>query len=121
MRRIVVLITALVLLASCGCNSDAPRSAPAGEERRAAPAQGFEGSERLRLPEGFRIGLFASSLSRPRMMALSPDGRLFVTETEAGRVTILPDSDGNGRADSHVAYASGLNQPHGNAFHDGPL
>jgi glucose/arabinose dehydrogenase len=55
------------------------------------------------------------------MMALSPDGRLFVTEMFAGRVTILPDSKGVGKADRHVVYASGLNHPHGIVFHKGFL
>lgn len=75
----------------------------------------------LKLPQGFDINAFASGLTDPRMMALSPDGRLFVTEMDAGRVTILPDANGDGRADRHITYASGLNNPHGIAFHGGYL
>jgi glucose/arabinose dehydrogenase len=54
-------------------------------------------------------------------MAISPDGRLFVTETRAGRVTILPDPNSTGHASGHITYASGLNKPHGIVFHGGYL
>lgn len=75
----------------------------------------------LKLPSGFVINLYASGLDEPRLMALSPDGRVFVTEMGGGRVTILPDINGDGKADSRITYISGLNAPHGILFHNGYL
>jgi glucose/arabinose dehydrogenase len=49
-------------------------------------------------------------------MALGPDGAVFATLTEAGRVVRLGDADQNGKADSVVTVAVGLNLPHGLAF-----
>lgn len=114
-RSLRMLVPSVLLLLAWGCSSRGQQTARAEEREPATQVQNEE--SRLTLPQGFRVGIFASSLNRPRMMAVSPDGRLFVTETGAGRVTVLPDADGNGRADSHVTYASGLNQPHGIAFH----
>ena len=110
------MLIMLILFIVTGCSS----------KERAADVQGTSNGAprvpeiaRLKLPTGFRIDAYATGLDRPRLMALSPDGRLFVTEMGAGRVTILPDA--GGAADSHITYASGLNQPHGIAFHGGYL
>jgi len=75
----------------------------------------------LKLPQGFHIGVFADGLEGPRMMALSPDGRVFVTEMDGGRITILADTHGSNYADQKITYADGLNEPHGIAFHNGYL
>ncbi|HET6454410.1 MAG TPA: sorbosone dehydrogenase family protein [Armatimonadota bacterium] len=113
MRRLILFLVTILLMAVPGCTGKS--GPPASQD------SGFKNSNLLKLPPGFRIGLFASSLDGPRMMALSPDGRLFVTEMGAGRVTILPDANGDHHADSHIVYASGLNNPHGIAFHGGYL
>jgi glucose/arabinose dehydrogenase len=109
MKRLFSLSLFVLLVCTLGCGK--PKSASAGFDQRSL----------LKLPPGFQIDLFASSLDGPRMTALSPDGRLFVTEMGAGRVTILPDANGDRHADSHIVYASGLNNPHGIAFHGGYL
>ena len=68
----------------------------------------------LVLPAGFSISLFAGGLSGPRYMALAPNGDVFVTETFAGRVTVL-------RGNESFVFARGLNQPFGIAFNGGFL
>lgn len=108
MKR-TIFLALLVLIAGC-------TNAQTGQQISTTPELRL-----LKLPNGFHINLFASALDNPRMMAVSPDGRLFVTETAAGRVTILPDTNGNGEAESHITYASGLDRPHGIAFHGGYL
>lgn len=121
MRYVISGAVTFALLMVWGCTPQRQPTAQAEERRGVIRVQAFEGSDRLKLPEGFRIGLFASSLDEPRMMALSTDGRLFVTEMGGGRVTILPDANGDGRADKHIIYATGLNRPHGIAFQGGYL
>jgi len=110
------MLIMLLLLSVTGCSS---RESGAGVQRTSDGAPRVPEISRLRLPVGFKIDAYATDLDSPRLMALSPDGRLFVTEMGAGRVTILPNS--GGFASSHITYASGLNQPHGIAFHGGYL
>lgn len=71
---------------------------------------------RAQVPAGFRIGLVAAGLPGVRMMAFSPDGRLFATQPVDGRVLVVPIGSGK-----PTAWASGLDRPHGIAFHGGSL
>lgn len=70
-----------------------------------------------RVPEGFRVGVFAADLANPRMIRAAPNGDLFVVESSAGRVRVLRDADGDGRAEVAELFAQGLSQPFGIAFH----
>jgi glucose/arabinose dehydrogenase len=56
----------------------------------------------LQLPDGFQIQIFAQDLTEPRMMATAPDGSIYVAEREAGRVTLLRDTNGDGKADERT-------------------
>lgn len=76
---------------------------------------------RIALPPGFRITEFASGFGSPRFMTLDPAGTLLVSTPRQGRVVALPDRDGDGRADTVVTVADGLDLPHGLAFKDGQL
>jgi len=74
------------------------------------------------LPPGFGISTFAQGLRDPRMMALGPDGQLYVAERGAGRIVRLPDRDGDGVADDVEVVAEGLDAPSSMAFYqDGSL
>ena len=75
----------------------------------------------LRVPPGFTATLYAQGFARPRLMALAPGGDVFLSDMRAGKVYVLPDRNGDGRADSKLVYASGLDRPHGLAFHGGYL
>ena len=88
-----------------------PERAPLTPERLAA----------LRVPDGFEIGVFAEGLLNPRILAVSPEGRVYVSRREQGDVLMLEDRDGDGRADGPprpVAHRPGA---HGLAIHDGRL
>jgi glucose/arabinose dehydrogenase len=75
-----------------------------------------DGAE-ITLPPGFEISLYAEGdLVKPRWMALAPNGDVFVAESEAGRITVLRDSDGDGKADQRFAFATDLARPFGMAF-----
>ena len=77
--------------------------------------------DRLNLPDGFRIEVFASGVENARQMALSPDGTLFVGTRQAGNVYAVLDENKDRVADKVVTVASGLNMPNGVAFRDGAL
>ncbi|MFZ5512731.1 MAG: PQQ-dependent sugar dehydrogenase [Pseudomonadota bacterium] len=75
--------------------------------------------ERIRLPEGFRIELFAR-VDNPRAMVLGGDRTLFVGSMSAGKVYAIR-FDGQYRATATHTVARGLNMPVGVAFRDGAL
>jgi glucose/arabinose dehydrogenase len=75
---------------------------------------------RLTLPPGFHISVFAEA-PHARQMAFSPGGVLLVTDMSDGTVLAFPDAKHSGRAERMVPVLSGLNAPHGIAFHKGKL
>ena len=78
--------------------------------------------ETVSLPSDFGISMFTAVLSGPRMMAIGPDGELYVAERGAGRVVRLPDRDDDGVADNVEVVADDLNAPSSIAFYeDGSL
>jgi glucose/arabinose dehydrogenase len=68
------------------------------------------------VPAGFKVELFAEGLREPRQMRVAPNGDIFVAETEAGRVRVLKDADGDSKPSANEIYATGLNKPFGIAF-----
>ena len=72
---------------------------------------------KLQLPPGFKIDVFAANLKGPRTMRLAPNGDIFVSETQAGRVSVLrPSADGSAAATTQT-FAQGLVLPSGIAFY----
>jgi glucose/arabinose dehydrogenase len=76
--------------------------------------------DKIKLPPGFKISLYADSVPGARSMALSPGGTLFVG-TRDSKVYALPNRRQNKRADEVIILADGLNTPNGVAFRDGAL
>ncbi len=72
--------------------------------------------ERIELPPGFRIGLYASDVPDARSLALGSAEVVFVGSRRAGTVTALLDRDRDGRAEARVVVASGLRVPNGVAM-----
>jgi glucose/arabinose dehydrogenase len=83
----------------------------------------------VKLPEGFRIDVFADNMGGspvsspgpnpgPRMMLLK-DGALFVTVPNMGRVVALLDRNDDKKADETKIFIENLNNPHGIAFDNG--
>ncbi len=77
--------------------------------------------DRLRLPPGFSIEIYADGVPNARGMALGSAGTLFVGSRRAGYVYAVVDSDGDQRADSVHVVDQGLAMPTGVAFRDGAL
>src|SRR5438477_8373196 len=72
-------------------------------------------------PDGFAVSIFAGNLPHARWMALAPNGDVFLTESDAGKVVVLrPSSDGT-HATKIATFASGFDRPHGLAIHNGAL
>ena len=77
--------------------------------------------DKIKLPPGFSIAVYASGIGNARSMTLSPNGTLFVGSMDAGNVYAIVDQNKDGRADEVIRVASGLNMPNGVAFRDRSL
>ena len=77
--------------------------------------------DKIQLPPGFRIEVFASGVKNARSLARGAKGTIFVGTRSAGNVYAVVDANGDHKADRVVTLASGLNMPNGVAFRDGAL
>jgi glucose/arabinose dehydrogenase len=92
----------------------------AGTNPSATSSQGLP-LERIKLPPGFEISVYAANVANARSLTLSPGGILFVGTRTAGNVYAVVDRDKDNRADEVITVARGLNMPNGVAFRNGAL
>ena len=110
LRRLLPLLT--LTLATCG---PARGTAPAVA---ASPAVSLD---RITLPPGFHIALYAA-VPGARSLALGPKGTVFVgTQGRSSKVYALRDRNHDGTAEDVLTIASGLDTPNGVAVRDGAL
>lgn len=77
--------------------------------------------EKIQLPDGFKISVFADNVENARQMVRGDNGTIFVGSRRAGRVYAVTDDDGDNVADKVYTIDSNLSLPSGVAFHDGDL
>lgn len=77
--------------------------------------------ERIKLPSGFKIEVYADNVENARSLALGDKGTVFVGTRSEGSVYALTDIDRDGRAAAVITIAKGLNSPNGVAFRNGSL
>ena len=106
---------------------------------------GWKGDATPVAHEGFKVNKFADKLEHPRNLYVLPNGDVLVAETDAppkpddnkgvkgfvmglamkyagsgtksaNRITLLRDTDGDGRADMKEAFLTDLNSPYGMAL-----
>jgi len=93
------------------------------------PSVNEENLSYIQLPSGFKIEVFADGLGDsllsypgpapgPRMMLIK-NGTLMVSIPNKGLVAVLPDKDGDHKADSVSVFIDGLNHPHGLDYYSG--
>jgi glucose/arabinose dehydrogenase len=75
----------------------------------------------LKLPDGFKISIYAKNIENARSMAMGTQGTLFIGNRSEGKVWAVRDVNKDGVADSTWLVAEGLNMPNGIAFKDGSL
>ena len=76
--------------------------------------------KQITAPEGFTITPFASGLNKPRMLEVTPEGFVYATDRDKGLVTLLKDTNNDGKADLIKVVARRENM-HGINYHDGKL
>ncbi len=77
--------------------------------------------ERLNLPEGFKISIFAKGVDEARSMAMGDDGTLFVGTRTANKLYAIQYLDGDIVADRTIVLDTTLETPNGIAYRDGAL
>lgn len=105
---------------------------PHAQDKPPGPALSpAEAIQKMTVPEGFSVELFASEpdIVNPVAMTIDEKGRFWITESleyprrPAGpgkdRVKVLEDTDGDGKADKFTIFAEGLNIPSGVAVGHG--
>jgi glucose/arabinose dehydrogenase len=109
-----ILALSALIMTGCGADSDqqsaerAPSGADSNTSANAASADASL-SIGMALPDGFTASLFADGLPTPRHIAVTEQGRVYVTlrsgqakfraTDEAGGIAALEDTDGDGVAD----------------------
>ncbi len=117
--RLPVLALALALLAAgCTAPGDLPSVSTFSPERVA-----FDDSllERLSLPPGFAVNVFARDLGGVRVLVAAPDGSIYASVPSAGRVLRLRDADGDGASETIETVLEGYAGVHGLALGNGAL
>lgn len=79
------------------------------------------GKNKINLPEGFEIDVFADNIENARSLCQTPNGTVFIGTKKAGKVYALRDENGDGRAEKKWVIAKDMNTPNGVTFKDGAL
>lgn len=75
----------------------------------------------LKVPTGFAVNVFASGLKNPRMLAVAPNGDIYVSRRDQGDVLLLRDTNADGVADGAPVPVMHRAGAHGLAIHDNKL
>src|SRR5439155_19114521 len=60
-----------------------------------------------KVPAGFTVELYADNLPNARLMEFAPNGDLFVSQPSQNMVTILRDTNKDGKPDERFVFAQG--------------
>ena len=75
----------------------------------------------LKAPAGFSVSAFAAGLKNARVLAVAPDGTVYLSRRDQGDVLMLKDENGDGRADGPAVTVANRPGAHGLAIKDGKL
>lgn len=90
-------------------------------KRSISNAQADVKLDRIQLPEGFKIEVWAADVPNARSLAMSEEGIVFVGNRQEKNVYAIVDENGDGKADAKFILAEGLRMPNGVAYKDGDL
>lgn len=112
----------ILLLLLLGCSSRENKTVVAPKTTSSVPQNNSKlPLDKIKLPPGFKIALYAEGVKNARSLSLSPKGTLFVSTRNEGNVYALRDTNNDHRADQIFTLAKNLNTPNGVAFHKGDL
>ncbi len=68
-------------------------------------------------PAGFKVELFATGLDNPRTLRTAPNGDIFLTESNPGRIRVYRGLTSENKPELSAVFATGLKHPYGLAFY----
>ena len=77
--------------------------------------------DKLNLPKGFEINIFADNLDSPRQLAETDKGYVIAGSKKGNKIYALFDQDLDGYAEQRILIADNLQNPTGVTFYDGDL
>ncbi len=120
--RVLFFALAVLSTAACGAPGLSAQSGPNASidttPSRMIPARAATLDGRLSVPAGFTVTRFAS-VQNARAMIVGPNGNVYVSQPGRNSISRLIDTNRDGVADSQTVVLSGLDRPHGMAFHGG--
>jgi len=75
----------------------------------------------IKAPPGFTVTPFATGLKNARIIAVAPNGNVYLSRRDQGDVLLLRDTDGDGRADGQPQIVASRPGAHGLAIRDDKL
>ena len=66
---------------------------------------------------GFKVELYAAALENPRTLRTAPNGDIFLTESDPGRIRVFRGVTSDGKPELSAVFVSGLKYPYGLAFY----
>lgn len=126
----IALAIVLLLLATLGLLLASGVVSPGSFRMLANVMFGVEGPatsdstarERLSLPPGFSLQVYADDVPGARMLSFTPAGDLLVSRPHKGDIVLLRrDANGDGRHDGRESVIGDLKRPHGMDFYRGWL
>ena len=75
----------------------------------------------LKALQGFTVSAFATGLKNARIIAVAPNGDVYVSRRDQGDVLLLRDANGDGRADAAPITVANRAGAHGLAIRDNKL
>ena len=77
--------------------------------------------DKLNIPNGFHISIFADNLESPRQIAETDNGYVIVGSKKGNEIYAFYDKDLDGYAEKRILIADNLQNPTGVTVHDGDL
>ncbi len=90
---------------------------PYATPSRANPPSGKPRTDQMpAVPAGFRVNVFAGGLAHARNMVVAANGDVLLAEQRPGKITLLRDADGDGKAELVQTFAEGFRTVYGLAI-----
>ena len=77
--------------------------------------------DKLNIPDGFHISIFADNLESPRQIAETDNGYVIAGSKKGNKIYAFYDEDLDGYAEKRILIADNLQNPTGVTVHDGDL
>ena len=123
LKPIVISLTLGFLSLNASCQGKlSPVSTSSGSNKKdIRSAKADVKLDQIKLPEGFKISVWAADVPNARSMAISENGIVFVGNRQEKNVYALVDENADGKADFKFILAEGLRMPNGVAYKNGDL